>query len=93
MLVVQDRYCDRDRSTRLRFAVHSVPSLSLRALKATLVLWTVTFDFASQSLTCLSTANLCVPLKVLTFMCIREKEGPGMIMRGQVLHAINPEGD
>lgn len=32
--------------------------LSLSALKATLVLRTVTFDFASQSLTCLSTANL-----------------------------------
>jgi hypothetical protein len=35
--------------------------LSLSALKATLVLWTVTFDSAGQSLTCLSTANLCVP--------------------------------
>jgi hypothetical protein len=42
--------------------------LSRSALKATLVLRTVTCDFASQSLTCLSTMNLCVPVKVLTFI-------------------------
>jgi hypothetical protein len=48
--------------------------LSLSALKATLVLRTVTLNFASQSLTCLSTANLCVPVKVLTFMGSSQKE-------------------
>jgi hypothetical protein len=41
---------------------------SLSALKATLVSWTVTFDFAIQSLTCLSIANLCVPVNVLTLI-------------------------
>jgi hypothetical protein len=41
---------------------------SFSALKATLVLRTVMLDFASQSLTCLSTVALCVPVKVLTLI-------------------------
>ena len=63
--------------------------LSLSALNATSVLRTVTLDFASQSLTCLSTTNLCVPVKVLTFMTASEKKAP-VCKPGQVLHAINP---
>src|ERR1700733_3697277 len=42
--------------------------LSRRDLNATLVLRTVTRVFASQLLTCLSTAIRCVPVKVLTLM-------------------------
>jgi hypothetical protein len=40
-------------------------------------------DFASQSLTCLLSANLCVPVKVLTFMGRLEK-GPGVVHRANL---------
>ena len=42
--------------------------LSLSGLKAVVVWRSCTFDVASQSLTCLSTAAAWVPVKVLTFM-------------------------
>jgi hypothetical protein len=69
-------YCDRDRSTRSCFAAYSVPTLVSERLEGDIGLRTVTFDFASQSLTCLSTANLCVPVKVLTFMGRPKKDAP-----------------
>jgi hypothetical protein len=49
---------------------------TMRALNATPVLRIITLDFAGQSLTCLSTANLCVPVKVLTFMGRLKKGAP-----------------
>ncbi len=75
-LVVPDRYCDPDRSTRRRFAAHSVPSPVSEGLEGDIGLADREFDFASQSLTCLSTANLCVPVKVLTFIAPPQKEAP-----------------
>jgi hypothetical protein len=49
-------------------ASYRVPAPLSKRLEGELVLRTVTLDSASQSLTCLSTAVLCVPVKVLTFI-------------------------
>ena len=59
---------------------------SFKPLKATLVLWTLTFDFASQSLTCLSTVALRMPVKVLTFIAQPQKGAPEWSKPRRVCH-------
>jgi hypothetical protein len=81
-LVVPGRYCDRDRSTRRRFASYSIPTPVSEWLEGDVGLADRSVRFRQPVVDLPIHANLCVPVKVLTFMGRLKKGSPGMVRRG-----------
>ena len=67
-LVVPDRYCDRDRPTRRRFAGYGIPTPVSECLEGDVGLADRSVRFRQPFVDLLIDRDLCVPVKVLTFM-------------------------
>jgi hypothetical protein len=86
----QTCYCDRERSTGRRLVSHSIPAPVPECLEGDVDL----VDCNVRLRQCLSSANLCVPVKVLTFIARPKKRAPvwSAALRAAHMRSTAPAG-